>query len=127
MSDLRPVGVKTNLRGQEVEFLFSIYVIEEIQEKCNMPLMDAIRQVAMVADNEMTREAVDVTCEVIAALIRGGERDGITGKEVGRLLGPENYRRIAWDVLRSYGLGNPDPDEDNEEEDNEVPNLGAGQ
>ena len=56
MSDLRPKGIPVIIGGQERKLLFTISVIDEIQEKCNAPLIDAIRHVVDVASGSTEKE-----------------------------------------------------------------------
>ena len=50
MSDLKPCGIKVDIGGVEHEFLFTIEIIEAIQENCNAPLMELIGNISRVAD-----------------------------------------------------------------------------
>ena len=132
MSDLRPQGVEIELGGQKRNLLFTLNVIDDIQERCNMPLIDTMKSVVDVIDNNATNhEAITVFKGVVAALLnRDKKEEKLEAEEVGELIHLENYKDVAWKVLEAYGVSIPDPDEDDEDEDeeeNEDPNLGTGQ
>lgn len=128
MSDLRPNGVKVELGGQERTLLFTINTIDEIQEKCNMPLYDAVSYVAKAADGKMDHETLTIFRSVVTALLNSESGEKLEEKEVGRLLTLHNYCKTALAVLRAYGLSIPDPDEeDGDDEEEESPNVETGQ
>lgn len=130
MSDLRPNGVEIELGGQNRRFLFTINVIDEIQEKCNLPLIDAMKHIVDFIDkNAEDHEAITVFKNVVVALLNGdGNEEKLEADEVGRLIHLGNYKMVAWKVLEAYGVSIPDPD-DRDEEDNEDedPNPETGQ
>ena len=133
MSDLRPNGVEIELGGQNRRFLFTINVIDEIQEKCNLPLIDAMKHIVDFIDkNAEDHEAITVFKTVVAALLNGdGIGEALEADDVGRLIHLGNYKMVAWKVLEAYGVSIPDPDEDDEdnedEEGTEDPNPETGQ
>ena len=72
MSDLRPQGIEVEIGGKQRSFLFTLNVIDEVQEKCNMPLVDTMKSVVDVIDNNATNhEAITVFKAVVAALLNG--------------------------------------------------------
>ena len=130
MSDLRPQGIEVEIGGQQRNFLFTLNVIDEVQEKCNMPLVDTMKSVVDVIDNNATNhEAITVFKVVVAALLNGdGSEEKLEAEEVGNLIHLGNYKAVAWKVLEAYGVSIPDPDEeDEEEEEEENPNPETGQ
>lgn len=130
MSDLRPQGVEVEIGGQKRSFLFTINVIDEIQEKCNLPLIDAMKRIVDFIDkNAEDHEAITVFKNVVAALLNGdGSEEKLEVDEVGRLIHLGNYKMVAWKVLEAYGVSIPDPDDRDEEDDeDEDPNLETGQ
>lgn len=127
MSDLRPKGVEIELGGQKRNLLFTINAIDEIQERCNMPLIDVMQYAAKAADGKMDHETLDYFRAVVTALVNDADGERHSEKEIGRFLTLDNYRPVAWKVLEAYGLSMPDPDEDDEEEDvDESPKAGTG-
>ena len=131
MSDLRPKGVEIELGGQKRNLLFTINAIDEIQARCNMPLIDVMQYAAKAADGKMDHETLDYFRAVVTTLVNDADGEQHSEKEVGRFLTLENYRPVAWKVLEAYGRSMPDPDEDeenDEEEDgDENPKAGTGQ
>lgn len=132
MSDLRPQGVKVEIGGQERTFLFSLNAIDEIQEACNMPLIDAMKKIAEAIDgNAQDHEALVTFRTVVTSLINGSGDEPLTEDEVGQMIHIDNYKKIGWKVLEAYGISIPDPDdkdeEDEDEEEEEDPNLETGQ
>lgn len=127
MSDLRPKGVEIELGGQKRNLLFTINAIDEIQERCNMPLIDVMQYAAKAADGKMDHETLDYFRAVVTALVNDADGERHSEKEIGRFLTLDNYRPVAWKVLEAYGLSMPDPDDDDEEEDvDESPKAGTG-
>lgn len=129
MSDLRPKGVEIEIGGQKRTLLFTINAIDEIQEKCNMPLLDAMKYVAQAADGETDHDTVQNFRAIITVLLNDENSGSLTEKEVGRMIDIGNYSSVAWTVLNAYGISNPDPDEEDDEEDeeDEAPNVETGQ
>lgn len=122
MSDLRPRGIAVEIGGQEYKLLFTINAIDEIQEKCNLPLFDAVKYVAQAADGKMDHDTIQNFRTIVTILLNDGTGEELTEEEVGRLLSLENYIKTAWDVLKAYGISIPDPDEDDDfEEDDDDP------
>lgn len=130
MSDLRPQGVEIELGGQKRNLLFTLNVIDDIQERCNMPLIDAVRKVGEVIDNNaQDHDAIAAFRTVVTSLLNGSGGEPVTDSEVGRMIHVGNYKLVAWKVLEAYGISIPDPDEDDEddEDENEDPNPETGQ
>lgn len=121
MSDLRPKGVKVEIFGQEREVLFTLDVIDEVQEKCNMPLYDVILKVAAAADGITDRETMDTYKKVVSVILScDGPAQEYTEEEIGKATDYQSYRKTAAGILRAYGISMPDPDEEDDfEEDGE--------
>lgn len=126
MSDLRPQGIKIKINGREYELLFTIRAIDEIQEKCNMPLIEAIGNVAEIADGHTDAKALAVFYLVLAALISTEEKK-VELKELDGFLKPFEFSTTAWKILEAYGFSVPDPGEEDEESEDEDPNRKTGQ
>lgn len=130
MSDLRPKGVEVELGGQKRNLLFTINAIDEIQERCNAPLIDVMQYVAKAADGKMDHETLDNFRAIVAALVNSEKEEYYSEEEVGRFLTLANYKPTAWKMLEAYGISLPDPDEDDEDEEedgDENPKAETGQ
>ncbi len=125
MSDLKPCGIKVDIGGIEHEFLFTIEVIEAIQENCNAPLMELIGNISRVADGGTDIQDLKVFCTVIAALCQK-EGTKYCAKDIDGVLKPVEFSLVAWKILEAYGISMPEPDEEEEDEDDENPNQETG-
>lgn len=121
MSDLRPKGIVVEIGEQEYDLLFTISAIDEIQEKCNAPLIDAIKAVAGAADGKTDRDTMDGFCKVLTVLVNRTAKEPVTEQDVKETLEIRTYQKTAWAVLNAYGISIPDPDEDDDFEDDEEP------
>ena len=132
MSDLRPRGVEIELGGKKRNLLLTVNVIDDIQESCNMPLIDAVMVVAGAADGKTDRDTLVILRKVMAAFLNREDTEEITEEEIGDLIHIGNYRQAAAAVLQAYGISVPEPDEDEDESENEDgendvdPNAGTG-
>lgn len=126
MSDLRPRGVEIELGGQKYRLLLTLNAIDQIQERCNLPLYDAIKYAAQAADGKMDHDTIQNFRAIVTVLLNNEEDGDFTEKEVGKLLDLENFQNVAWHVLKAYGLSMPETDEDADDED-EDPNVETGQ
>lgn len=126
MSDLRPRGIEVELGGQKHRLLLTLNAIDQIQEKCNLPLYDAIKYAAQAADGKMDHDTIQNFRAIVTVLLNDVNDGEFTEKEVGNLLDLDNFRLVAWKVLEAYGLSMPEPDEDADDED-ESPNVETGQ
>lgn len=130
MSDLRPRGVSVEIGGQERKLLFTINAIDEIQEKCNLPLLDAVAFVAKAADGAMDRETLGRFRTIATVLINSEKGENFSEEEIGYIITLENYFKVARAILEAYGISLPDPDEDEDEDDDdedESPKVETGQ
>lgn len=125
MSDLRPKGVEVNLGERKYRFVLTLNAIDQIQEKCNLPLFDAMAYVAKAADGKMDHDTIQNFKSIVAILINEDSEEEVTDKDVGKILNLQNFRQIAWKVLETYGVHMPEADEDTEED--EHPNAETGQ
>lgn len=127
MSDLRPEGVKVEIGGQERKLLFTINAVEQIQDKCNLPLYDAMQYVVEAVGGKTDKDTIH-NFKTIVMVLLNDEKDGnLTEKEVGAMLHMGNYRKVARTVLEAFGLHIPEPDEDDEEDEDEDPKAETGQ
>lgn len=127
MSDLNPKGVSAMIDGGEHRLLFSINAIDEIQDRLNMPFLDAIEHVAHVADRSTAKEDLQVLKTIVSVLISTPEKQ-ITDSQIGDMIEFREMTGIAWKLLEAYGLHMPEPSEDEEddEDDDEDPRKAAG-
>lgn len=122
MSDLRPTGVPVEIEGVERHLLFTLNVIDDIQEHFNMGLAQVINR---LADEELHTETLRY---VLRALLNdeaersGGELKQYTDKEIGWIITLDNQIEIVILILKAYGISLP------EAEDGEIdPNQMSGQ
>lgn len=126
MSDLRPRGIEIELGGQKHRLLLTLNAIDQIQEKCNLPLYEAIKYAAQAADGKMDHDTIQNFRAIVAVLLNDEDDGNLTENEVGKLLDIDNFRPVAWKVLKAYGLSMPEPDEDADDEE-EDPKAETGQ
>ena len=125
MSDLRPRGIAVDVNGEERHLLFTFNVIDAIQDKYQKALdkvLDDILQegveakvlrdvVLILLNDEVEREKYKNPQSILKK---------VTEKEVGWMIGLDNYIEIIAQIMRAYGLSLPEPDD-------EDPNRGSGQ
>lgn len=126
MSDLRPVGVPITLDGVERRFLFTLNVIDDIQEHFDKPLDE-------VVDLLLDKRYAGNTMRYLVMVLANDEVDRerhkneqctlkkVTEQEVGWMLTNDNIQDVTLAVLKAYGISLPEVDED------EIPNTKSGQ
>jgi hypothetical protein len=125
MSDLRPVGVPIEIDGVERHFLFTLNVIDGLQEDYDADLSQIIKD--LVEDgktDKMLRHIVTALLEdeaERAKALRGEELERYTEQGVGWLITLENKEAFLLAVLKAYGVSIPEADEDDD------PNQQGGQ
>lgn len=126
MSDLRPVGVPVMIEGVERHMLFTLNVIDEMQEHYNEPLAEIINNLmkkssAVKTLRYMTYALLEDELQRKAA---GGEKlKKYSEKEIGWLITRENEEEIMLAILKAYGLALPESDDEEEM----FPNQSSGQ
>lgn len=115
MSDLRPKAVEIELGGQKRKLLFTINIIDEIQSELNLPLFDAMRIIGDAADGDVSQETLDGYRKILSILL-SNDSENVSEKEVGDMVTFGNYKQVAWNVLKAFGLSNPEPDEDEDDD-----------
>lgn len=126
MSDLRPTGVPIEIDGVERRFLFTLNVIDEIQEHYEKPLDEIVD---MLLDKRYAGECMRY---LVTALINDEvERElyknkqcqlkRVTEQEVGWMLSNDNIQEVTLAVLQAYGVSLPEAEED------DFPNAMSGQ
>lgn len=129
MSDLRPTGTPVVICGQEYNFLFTIGIIETIQEECNMALVEIIPGIARTANYSTTAEDMRNFNTVVAAFISADTGERISPEELDGVIKPREMQKIATGIMKAYGFSMPEPDEedDENEDEEEDPNRKTGQ
>ena len=123
MSDLRPRGVPIVFDGVERHFLFTLNLIDEIQEKYDKNLLKVLDQ--MVKEDQSEHTLRDITMmllndEAERAKRRGEEIPKVSEADVGEMIGLDNYWDVVKAILEAYGISLPEPEE-------EDPNQESGQ
>lgn len=122
MSDLRPRGVPIVLGGVERHFLFTLNIIDEIQDKYGKNMHEVIEDLTHEEVFEHTLRDLTVILINDEAEKRGNETlPLVTEQEVGEMIGLDNYYLVMATILKAYGISLPEPDEDND------PNRESGQ
>lgn len=120
MSDLKPEGIDIELGGEKRNFLFTINVIDDLQDKFDEDLEKIMER--LKGERELTKALK----EIVAVLInddyeRKEDETRVTGRKVGGMISRENLLEAHMAVLMAYGCSLPEPDED------EFPNTESGQ
>ena len=121
MSDLRPVGIPVEIEGVERHFLFTLNVIDEIQEHYGKDLAEVI-------DNLTDKETSIATMRYLVTTLLNDEAEressknlkGYSEKEIGWMLSLDNISEFLTLILSAYGVSLPKPDED------DYPNFQSG-
>ena len=113
MSDLNPRGISAMIDGGERKLLFSINAIDEIQDRLNLPFLDAVEHIAHVADRFTDKEDLQVFKVMLSVLT------GMDEKQIGDTVEYRELSKIAWKLLEAYGISMPEPSEDEEDEDDD--------
>lgn len=124
MSDLNPRGISAMIDGGEHKLLFSINAIDEIQDRLDMPFLDAIEHIAHIADWSTDKEDLKALKTVLSVLISTPEKQ-ITDSQIGDMIEFRELQGIAWKILEAYGISMPEPAENEEDEDDEDPKEAA--
>lgn len=117
MSDLRPRGIPIVLDGVERHLLFTLNIIDELQDKYGKTIHDII--------DELTRADVaqhtlrDIVTVLLNDEARREERKGrnekypmVTERDVGDMIGMDNYYQITAAILLAYGISLPEPEDE---------------
>lgn len=123
MSDLRPRGIPIIFDGVERHFLFTLNLVDEIQEKYGKNLLQVLDQMVKEDQSEHTLRDITVMLlndEAERAERRGQEIPKVTEADVGEMIGLDNYWDVVKAILEAYGISLPEPEE-------EDPNRVSGQ
>lgn len=116
MSELQPRGVPITIGGKERRFLFTLSAVDEVQTEFGMPVSQVIEK---LADNN---EIIDTAARIALILLNGDiERDRKknngneplwTETELKDEIDVTMMERLAWTILKCYGMSVPDLEED---------------
>lgn len=126
MSTFRPRGTAVALNGEERHFLFTLNMIDQIEEKYDKPLKNVIEDVTNDVDSgHLLRDLVVMLLNDEAGrnerMQEGVKYPIVSAEEVGDMIGLDNYYEVLTAILRAYGISLPEPDEDKD------PNQKSGQ
>ena len=116
MSDMRPRGIDYRLLdGVERHALFTLAVVDELQDKYDKPIGQIM---ALLASD---RQVYTALADIVQALVNDeADRTGgqaMTGKEIRQAIDVPHARDLVKIVLQAYGYSMPPVDEDEEPED----------
>lgn len=126
MSVFKPRGIAIVLNGEERHFLFTLNMIDQIEEKYGKPLLEIIEDVANdTGSGHLLRDLVVMLLNDEAERNRrmqsSVEYATVTAEDVGDMIGLDNYYEVMKAFLKAYGISMPEADED------EDPNQESGQ
>nr|DAV48399.1 MAG TPA: tail tube protein [Caudoviricetes sp.] len=124
MSDLRPKGVTITIDGTERNLLFTLNVIDEIQDHYDMAMTEVWDKLTDKREAEKTIRYLLCTLlndEAEREKRNGRELKNYTEKEVGWIISVDDVDEILSALLKAYGVSLPEPDEDGH------PNQKSGQ
>ncbi len=125
MSDLRPRGIPILVNGEERHLLFTLNIIDEIQDRYEKTLAEVLDDITnedvsghmlrdvlvMLLNDEVAREKYRDPSSTLKE---------ITEQEAGWLVGLDNRFTLIASVLKAYGISLPEPEDDD-------PNRKSGQ
>ena len=125
MSDLRPRGIPILVNGEERHLLFTLNIIDEIQDRYEKTLSEVLDDVTNEdVSGHMLRDVLVMLLndEVAREKYRDPESamKEITEQEAGWLIGLDNRFALVASVLKAYGVSLPEPEDDD-------PNRESGQ
>lgn len=112
MSDLKPKGVPLTLDGEERHLLFTLNVVDEVQEHYDCALEEVIDR--LTDKKESAKTLRYLTMVLLNDEAERAHQEGqktYTEKEVGWLITQDNVLEVTVAVLKAYGLSLPEPDE----------------
>lgn len=124
MSDLRPKGATITIDGTERNLLFTLNVIDEIQDHYDMAMTEVWDKLTDKREAEKTMRYLLCTLlndEAEREKRNGRELKNYTEKEVGWIISVDDVDEILSALLKAYGVSLPEPDEDGH------PNQKSGQ
>lgn len=125
MSTLRPRGAMLEVNGQERRLLFTLNAIDAVQDRFGKNVNEVLRDITdEYPAGHTLRDTLKILLddEVEREKHTRGENcpEEISEKEIGWLIGVDNYLQIMGVVFDAYGISIPEPDENS-------PNMEGGQ
>lgn len=126
MSDLKPIGEPITLDGVERHLLFTLNVVDTIQDHFECSLEEVINKLTDKKESSKALKYVlmELLNDEADRQKHAGDDQGLkkyTEQEIGWLITQENILQVMVTVLRAYGLSIP------EEDEFESPNAMSGQ
>ena len=122
MGIFKPRGVAIVLNGEERHFLFTLNMIDQIEEKYDKPLMEVLED---AGNGHLMRDIVVILlndeAERNKRMKASVEYSTVTEADVGDMIGLDNYYEVMKALLKAYGISMPEVDEE------EDPNQKSGQ
>lgn len=115
MSDLRPKGTPVMINGEERNLLFTLNVIDEIQDHYDAPMTEVWDRLTDKRKSDKTIRYLVCTLlndEVAREKRNGKDLKSYTEEEVGWAITVKNVNEIMMALLSAYGMSLPEPDED---------------
>lgn len=116
MSDLKPRGVPVMVDGVERHFLFTLNVIDEIQDHYDLALSEVIDKLTDKSQAYKTLRYIIMTLLNDEAerenAIGNDKYKKVTEKETGWLITLENEEEILIAVFKAYGLSLPEGEDE---------------
>lgn len=124
MSDLRPAGIPVNFDGVDRVFLFTLNVIDELEDKFEKPVIEILKDLIPPGNGRALRTVVTVLVNDDVErynAVHEDKRKPVTEKQVGSFLVSDlsggNLLKMVEVILDAYKVSMPE-DED--------PNLKSG-
>lgn len=117
MSDLRPKGTPVMINGEERNLLFTLNVIDEIQDHYDAPMTEVWDRLTDKRKSDKTIRYLVCTLlndEAAREKRNGKDLKSYTEEEVGWAITVENVNEIMMALLSAYGMSLPEPDEDDD-------------
>lgn len=116
MSDLKPIGEPLTLDGVERHLLFTLNVVEAVQDHFSCSLEEVINKLTDKKESagalkHVLMELLNDEAERAKHAGDGPELKKYTEREIGWLITQDNILNVTVGVLRAYGLSLPVPDE----------------
>lgn len=117
MGSMKPRGIAITLEEGERHLLFTLNVIDEIQEEYDKTIHEVIIDLAEgeVYDGQL-RKLVTILLndEARRSAKHDNPMEKVTESEVGDWIGLDNYNDVLEAVLKAYGISLPEVDEDDD-------------